>query len=211
MEIKSFMLKNLGTISGFQVNQNQKPSKITEVDGTDSKQEKIKASREKYAEFVQSCNAIYQEATPMQLVDKQANSINITNGVYYYLGSVNGKPLNGTALTGGGFNSNFSPMFKESAPGTRLTPEQAASLKRHRSYSQAEHQGANELVAVFMSFSRLAEGKKSVASMNDDAMFMQHFPKFAKEIGLDLSKPFTINGKSFTYSQGTLQTIDTED
>lgn len=72
-------------------------------------------------------------------------------------------------------------------------------------------QGANELVAVFMSLSRLAEGKKSVASMNDDAMFAQHFPKFAKGIGLDLSQPFTINGKSFTYSQGTLQTIDTED
>ena len=62
-----------------------------------------------------------------------------------------------------------------------------------------------------MSLSRLAEGKKSVASMNDDVMFKQHFPKFAKGIGLDLSQSFTINGKSFTYSQGTLQTVDTED
>jgi len=59
-----------------------------------------------------------------------------------------------------------------------------------------------------MSLSRLAEGKKSVDSMNDDAMFMQYFPKFAEGIGLDLSQPFTINGKSFTYSQGTLQMTD---
>ncbi|MNH39781.1 hypothetical protein D3C79_1010020 [compost metagenome] len=61
-----------------------------------------------------------------------------------------------------------------------------------------------------MSLTRLAEGKKSVDSMND-AMFAQHFPKFAEGIGLDLSQPFTINGKSFTYSQGTLQMTDTED
>ncbi|MFJ7732572.1 hypothetical protein ACIQXF_11815 [Lysinibacillus sp. NPDC097231] len=197
-------------VSTFQAQQHQN-SFNTEIDKADSKQEKIEASREKYSEFVQSCNAIYQEATPTQLVDKQTNSITITNGVYYHLGTVNGKPLNGTALTGGGFNSNFNPMFKEPATGSKVTPEQEALIKRRQSYSQDEHQGANELVAVFMSLSMLAEGKKSVDSMNDDAMFTQHFPKFAKGIGLDLSQPFTINGKSFTYSQGTLQMIATED
>ena len=210
MKVTFNPINNLGTVSTFQTKQSKQTFKV-EVSETDSKQEKIKASREKYAEFVQSCNAIYQEATPMQLVNKQTNSINITNGVYYHLGSVNGKPLNGTALTGGGFNSNFSPMIQWTGVGTKVTPEQEAAFRIHQSYSQVERQGANELVAVFMSFSRLAEGKKSVASMNDDAMFMQHFPKFAKGIGLDLSQPFTINGKSFTYSQGTLQTIDTED
>ncbi|WP_286927403.1 MULTISPECIES: hypothetical protein [Lysinibacillus] len=102
-------------------------------------------------------------------------------------------------------------MFQGSAPGTGLTPEQAAALKRYRSYSQAERQEANELVAVFMSLSMLTEGKQSVDSVNNDAMFAQHFPKFAEEIGLDLSQPFTINGKSFTYSQGTLQMTATED
>lgn len=210
MKVSLNSFGSLRMVSTFQAQQHQN-SFNTEIDKADSKQDKIEASREKYAELVQSCNAIYQEAAPTQLLDKRTNSINITNGVYYHLGSVNGKPLNGTALTGGGFNSNFSPMFKEPATGTRLTPEQAASLKRHRSYSQAEHQGANELVAVFMSLSRLAEGKKSVDSMNDDAMFAQHFPKFAEGIGLDLSQPFTINGKSFTYSQGTLQMTATED
>jgi len=210
MKVTFNPINNLGTVSTFQTKQSKQTFKV-EVSETDSKQEKIKASREKYAEFIQSCNAIYQEATPKQLVDKQTNSINITNGVYYHLGSVNGNPLNGTALTGGGFNSNFSPMIQWTGVGTKVTPEQEAALRIHQSYSQVERQGANELVAVFMSLSRLAEGKKSVASMNDDAMFMQYFPKFAKGIGLDLSKPFTINGKSFTYSQGTLQTIDTED
>jgi len=210
MKVTFNPINNLGTVSTFQTKQSKQTFKV-EVSETDSKQEKIKASREKYAEFIQSCNAIYQEATPKQLVDKQTNSINITNGVYYHLGSVNGNPLNGTALTGGGFNSNFSPMIQWTGVGTKVTPEQEAALRIHQSYSQVERQGANELVAVFMSLSRLAEGKKSVASMNDDAMFMQYFQKFAKGIGLDLSKPFTINDKSFTYSQGTLQTIDTED
>ncbi|MGG2082385.1 hypothetical protein [Lysinibacillus pakistanensis] len=210
MRISFNSIGSLGMTSTFQAQQQQN-SFNTEIDKADSRLEKIEASREKYAEFVQSCNAIYQEATPTQLVDKQTNSINITNGVYYHLGSVNGKPLNGTALTGGGFNSNFSPMFQGSAPGTGLTPEQAAALKRHRSYSQAERQEANELVAVFMSLSMLTEGKQSVDSVNNDAMFAQHFPKFAEGIGLDLSQPFTINGKSFTYSQGTLQMTDTED
>ncbi len=210
MKVSFNSTESLGIVSTFQAKQHQK-SFNAEIDEAESKQEKIEASREKYAEFVQSCNAIYQEATPTQLVDKQTNSITITNGVYYHLGTVNGKPLNGTALTGGGFNSNFSPLFQSSPSGTGLTPEQAAALKRRQSYSQAEHQESNELVAVFMSLSRLAEGKKSVDSMNDDAMFMQHFPKFAKGIGLDLSQPFTINGKSFTYSQGTLQMTATED
>ncbi|MFJ7732574.1 hypothetical protein ACIQXF_11825 [Lysinibacillus sp. NPDC097231] len=210
MEIKSISFKSLGTIASFQVNQNQKSIEMEDIK-TDTKQEKIEASREKYAKFVQSCNAIYQEATPTQLVDKRTNSITITNGVYYHLGTVNGKPLNGTALTGGGFNSNFSPMIQWTGVGSKVTPEQEAALKMRQSYSLPEHQESNELVAVFMSLSRLAEGKKSVDSMNDDAMFTQHFQKFAKGIGLDLSQPFIINGKSFTYSQGILQITATED
>ena len=46
--------------------------------------------------------------------------------------------------------------------------------------------------------------------MNDDVMFKQHFPKFAEGVGLDLSKPFTINGKSFMYSKGVLQALNKE-
>ncbi len=42
-------------------------------------------------------------------------------------------------------------------------------------------------------------------------MFKQHFPKFAQGIGLDISQPFTINGKSFIYSQGALQAVNAED
>ncbi|WP_339280883.1 hypothetical protein [Lysinibacillus sp. FSL P2-0066] len=209
MQVSFNSVGNLGMASTFQAHQRQNSFNI-EIDKVDSKQEKIEASREKYAEFVQSCNNIYQEATPTQLVNKQTNSINITNGVYYHLGSVNGKPLNGTALTGGGFNSNFSPMIQWTGVGTKVTPEQEAAFRIHQSYSQVERQEANELVAVFMSLSRLAEGKKSVASMNDDVMFKQHFPKFAEGVGLDLSKPFTINGKSFMYSKGVLQALNNE-
>lgn len=127
------------------------------------------------------------------------------------MGTVNGKPLNGTPLASGGFNSNFSPKLWKVSCSSIVTPEQEAALKMRQPYSLPERQEANEFVAVFMSLSRLAEGKKSVDSMNDDAMFAQHFPKFAEGIGLDLSQPFTINGKSFTYSQGTLQMTDTED
>lgn len=211
MEIKSFALKNLGTISGFQVNQNQKPFKITEVDETDSKQEKIEASRKSYAELIQSCNNIRSGLTPTQLADKQTNSINIVNGAYYHLGLVNGNPLTGTLLTGGGFNSNFSPMIWDNPNSSVVTPEQKAALRIHQSYSQSERQEATELIAVFMNISQLAEGRRSVASVNNDVMFTQHFPKFAQGIGLDLREPFTINGKSYFYSQGKLQMIDTED
>jgi len=92
MRISFNSIGSLGMTSTFQAQQQQNLFN-TEIDKADSRLEKIEASREKYAEFVQSCNAIYQEATPTQLVDKQTNSINITNGVYYHLGSVNGKPL----------------------------------------------------------------------------------------------------------------------
>ena len=130
-------LNSLGIVSTFQAKHSQQ-SFTVEMDEADSQQPEIGASRKKYAEFVQSCNVIYQNATPTQLVDKHTNAINIASGVYYHLGLVNGKPLNGTALTGGGFNSNFSPMFKDSGTGTRLTPEQEEALRKHRSYSQAE-------------------------------------------------------------------------
>ncbi|WP_341302467.1 hypothetical protein MHB44_09015 [Lysinibacillus sp. FSL H8-0500] len=163
-------LNSLGIVSTFQAKHSQQ-SFTVEMDEADSQQPEIGASRKKYAEFVQSCNVIYQNATPTQLVDKHTNAINIASGVYYHLGLVNGKPLNGTALTGGGFNSNFNPMFKDSGTGTRLTPEQEEALRRHRSYSQAERQGANELVAVFMNLSRLAERRQSIANVNNDAMF----------------------------------------
>ena len=203
---------NLGYVANSQTNQSFHPFKIEEDEAEiDSKKAEIETSRKEYAEFIQSSNAIYQETTPTQLVNKQTNSINIVTGVYYNLGTVNGKPLNGTPLASGGFNSNFSPKIWKVPGSPIVTPEQESALKMRQSYSLPERQEANELVAVFMSLSRLAEGKKSVASMNDDAMFAQHFPKFAEGIGLDLSQPFTINGKSFTYSQGTLQMTATEE
>ena len=62
-----------------------------------------------------------------------------------------------------------------------------------------------------MNLSRLAERRQSIANVNNDAMFKQHFPKFAQGIGLDISQPFTINGKSFIYSQGALQAVNAED
>ncbi|MGG2053854.1 hypothetical protein ABFY48_05570 [Lysinibacillus pakistanensis] len=201
---------NLGWVANFQTNQSFHPFQIDEGE-IDPKKAEIENSRKEYAEFLQSSNAIYQGAIPTQLVDKETNAINIVTGVYYNLGIINAKPLNVTPLASGGVNSNFSPKIWKIPGSSIVTPEQEAALKMRQSYSLPERQEANELVAVFMSLSRLAEGKKSVASMNDDAMFMQHFPKFAKGIGLDLSQPFTINGKSFTYSKGTLQTIDTED
>jgi len=207
MRISFNSIGSLGMTSTFQAQQQQN-SFNTEIDKADSRLEKIEASREKYAEFVQSSYPIYQRATPTQLVNKQTNSINIVAGVYYNLGTVNGKPLNGTPLASGGFNSNFSPKIWKVSGSSIVTPEQEAALKMRQYYSLPERQEANEFVAVFMSLSRLAEGKKSVDSMNDDAMFAQHFPKFAEGIGLDLSQPFTINGKSFTYSQGTLQMTD---
>lgn len=203
-------IQNLGWVANFQTNQISQPFKIAEGE-IDSKKAEIETSRKEYAEFIQSSNSIYQGAIPIQLVNKQTNSINIVAGVYYNLGTVNGKPLNGTPLASGGFNSNFSPKIWKVPGSSIVTPEQEAALKMRQSYSLPERQEANELVAVFMSLSRLAEGKKSVASMNDDVMFKQYFPKFAKGIGLDLSQSFTINGKSFAYSQGTLQTVDTED
>ncbi|KOY82839.1 hypothetical protein I6G82_12435 [Lysinibacillus macroides] len=203
-------IQNLGWVANSQTNQTSQSFKIGEGE-IDSKKAEIETSRKEYAEFIQSSSSIYQGATPTQLVNKQTNSINIVAGVYYNLGTVNGKPLNGTPLASGGFNSNFSPKIWKVPGSSIVTPEQEAALKMRQSYSLPERQEANELVAVFMSLSRLAEGKKSVDSMNNDAMFMQHFPKFAKGIGLDLSQPFTINGKSFTYSQGTLQTTSIED
>ncbi|WP_339280881.1 hypothetical protein [Lysinibacillus sp. FSL P2-0066] len=202
-------IQNLGWVANFQINQPSPPFKIAEGE-IDSKKAEIETSRKEYAEFIQSSNSIYHGATPTQLVNKQTNSINIVAGVYYNLGTVNGKPLNGTPLASGGFNSNFSPKIWKVPGSSIVTPEQEAALKMRQSYSLPERQEANELVAVFMSLSRLAEGKKSVASMNDDVMFKQHFPKFAEGVGLDLSKPFTINGKSFMYSKGVLQALNNE-
>lgn len=207
MRISFNTVGSLGMVSTHQAHQNQNSFNI-ETDKADSKKAEIETSRKEYAEFIQSSNSIYQGVTPTQLVNKQTNSINIVAGVYYNLGKVNGKPLNGTPLNSGGFNSNFSPKIWKIPGSSIVTPEQEAALKMRQSYSLPERQEANELVAVFMSLSRLAEGKKSVASMNDDAMFAQHFPKFAEGIGLDLGKPFTINGQSFIYSKGTFQEME---
>lgn len=208
MEVKPISFKNLGAIASFQVHQNQKPFQMEEMK-TYYKQDKIEATRKSYAELVQSYNNIRREINPTKFVNEQTNSIDITNGVYYHLGFVNGKPLNGTLLTGGGFNSNFSPMIWDNPNSNVVTPEQREALKIHRSYSQADRQEANELVAVFMRLARLTDGN-AVANANNDKMFTQHFPKFAEGVGLDLSKPFTINGKSFMYSKGVLQALNNE-
>ncbi|MGE7111190.1 hypothetical protein [Lysinibacillus sp. NPDC047702] len=203
---------NLGAVSSFQMNQNATPFEIKSQD-VDSKETEIELSRKKHAEFVQSSNAIFEGATPTQLVNTQTNSITISKGVYYRIGTVNGKPLNGTPLTGGGFNSNFSPQIfvhPDTPAGTPLTPEQLESLRIHKSYSQQERQEANKLVSIFMSLVRLADGKTSVESMNTPE-FTQNFPKFAEGVGLDLTQPFSINGKSFVYSNGELRSIAAEE
>lgn len=206
MKITLNPFANLGAVSSFQMNQNATPFEIENQD-IDSRQTEIELSRKKHTEFVQPSSAIFQGPTPTQLVNTQKNSITISNGVYYHIGTVNGKPLNGTPLTGGGFNSNFSPQIfvhPDTPAGTPLTPEQLESLRIHKFYSQQEHQEANKLVSIFMSLVRLADGKSSVESMKIPD-FAQNFPKFAEGVGLDLTQPFSINGKSFVYSNGELQ------
>ena len=125
-------IQNLGWVANFQTNQISHPFKIAEGE-IDSKKAEIETSRKEYAEFIQSSNSIYQGAIPIQLVNKQTNSINIVAGVYYNLGTVNGKPLNGTPLASGGFNSNFSPKIWKVPGSSIVTPEQEAALKDRKS------------------------------------------------------------------------------
>ncbi len=84
------------------------------------------------------------------------------------------------------------------------------SLRIHKSHSQQERQEANLLVGVFMSLVRLAEGRGSVENVRTPE-FAQYFPKFAEGVGLDVSKPFSINGKSFVYSNGELRALAIEE
>ena len=65
---------NLGYVANSQTNQSFHPFKIEEDEAEiDSKKAEIETSRKEYAEFIQSSNAIYQETTPTQLVNKQTN------------------------------------------------------------------------------------------------------------------------------------------
>ncbi|KOS66972.1 hypothetical protein AEA09_15855 [Lysinibacillus contaminans] len=202
---------NLGTVAIAKAKSNDSTFKIEEP-VVDSKQADIELSRKKHAEFIQSSNAILQGTTPTQLVDTQTNSMTIENGVHYSLGKVNGKPLNGTPLTGGGFNSNFSLMLycPPGSAGTPLTPEQLQSLRIHQSHSIEERQEANKLVGIFMDLVLIADGSFSTENVND-AEFAQNFPQFAAGIGLDLSKPFYINGKSFEFTNGELRVLASEE
>lgn len=61
-----------------------------------------------------------------------------------------------------------------------------------------------------MDLVRIADGTFSTKSVNN-AEFAQNFPQFAASIGLDLSKPFSINGKSFEFTNGELRTLASEE
>ena len=79
--------------------------------------------------------------------------------------------------------------------GTPLTPEQLQSLRIHQSHSIEERQEANKLVGIFMDLVRIADGSFSTESVND-AEFAQNF---------------SINGKSFEFTNGELHALAPEE
>lgn len=170
---------------------------------------KIELSRKRYTEYVQSTNDIVNGRSPRNLVDSATNSINIEKGVYYSLGTVNGKPLNGTPLTGGGINSNFSlKLYRPpGSQGTPLTAEEIYSYRVFQSQTMEERQKANQLIGVFLSLELVANGTFSTEHFNEQNA--SQFPQFAEGIGLNLNKPFSINGRSFEFKNGKL--LNTEE
>lgn len=202
-------ITNIVTTSSLR--KNETTFDINKVLEDDSKKAEIELSRRKHAEFIQSTMAILNENSPSELVDSKTNTIHIEKGVYYSLGTVNGKPLNATPLTSGGVNSNFSPKLyvKPGSAGMPVTSEQLYSSKVFQSYTEEEHKEANQIIGVFLALELVGNGTLSVNNFNEKAA--TYFPQFAEGIGLDLDKPFSINGKVFEFKDGELNQLKIEE
>lgn len=140
-------------------------------------------------------------------VDSSKNAIELKPNVVYLLGSVNGEPLKVRYFSGGGFETNRSLRINFGATGTQVTPEHILARKIFDSYTPQERQQTSNLAASLLELVWVADGKLSLEKYNSGIDNRTPLEDVANMIGIDLSRPFFVNGKQFSFQDGVLKQV----
>lgn len=116
----------------------------------------------------------------------------------FFLGVFNGKEINMRIFPEGGLETTNSPRIPGPFEGA-VTPEQKRLFQIAESFSRFEHETINEAVVFAHGLSLLTNGKCSLANFNErmDSPTKVNIPAQLTRVGIDYSKPFTVNGTSF--------------
>jgi hypothetical protein len=146
------------------------------------------------------------DANHSAVADPQTNSIRIQPGEVKNIGSVDGYPINVYYDADGNLNTNFAIMINVNDP--LDSPRTQLALSIQGRYTAAQMQEAESLIWKFQMLHCVDNGTFSVENYNAASLSQGGLstPDFLTSLGIDVSKPFSFNGKSFTLdAQGNLQ------
>lgn len=139
--------------------------------------------------------------------DSQINSINIEPGETRNIGNIDGIPLN-ICFDSYGMNTSFAAMVNVNEPANSPRNQLAADIFYSRTPEQIARAGA--ITSRFQLLYDVANGSMSINDFNEinwgkDTLSTT---QLLKSLGIDTSKPFSFNGKSFYLDdQGDLHAL----
>jgi len=139
--------------------------------------------------------------------DPQTNSINIKPGEIKNIGSVDGSPLN-ISLDSDGINTSFGIGIYANEPID--SPRSKLALDVFKNHTPTQRDQAGSISNRFRFLYSVANGSMSVNEYNatDLGQDTMSTSKLLTSLGIDVSKSFSFNGKSFSLdAQGDLHAV----
>lgn len=114
----------------------------------------------------------------------------------FSLGSINGKALQISLHSSGLIETNFSPLIRQSAPGSSVTSYQFEAALHYRSYTEEEHREANQIIGPLQDLLDLTEDKMSIEQYHarETIPYVSSTEKLLEHLGINPVKAFAING-----------------
>jgi hypothetical protein len=136
------------------------------------------------------------------------NSVTLSANTPIDLGTIDGKPFEMQIMEGGGFEWPGQIQI-HAHTGSQVTPEDAAAAYAAHSYSLPEQMQANHIGAVIDELYLMTKNGSSTDSLNNLISTSQISQSDVEDaltrLGFNPSEPFTVNGRAFIFSSGTLK------
>lgn len=148
-----------------------------------------------------------QSSDLSNVADPNTNSLNIKEGEMKNIGTVDGIPLN-IFFDSYGMNTNFSTAIHRDDP-VNSDRNRFAFLLLDK-YTTAQRAKADSLSSRFQMLYSVAKGDISVKQYNETDLGrgVVSTAEFLTSLGIDASKPFSFNNKSFVLdSEGSLHNL----
>jgi|GEM_PF-5556544 len=135
--------------------------------------------------------------------------VSLPEGVVLDLGSLGGKEFTMTIHDNVMEWSGGRLVPGSTTPGSRVTPEQQRACNASKAYSLAEHREASQILPVVYDLHLMAKNGWSVDYFNQHMeqlnLTSDRVQRALGRVGIDTAKPFEVNGRSYIFADGRLQ------